>query len=1503
MSSFARSLAVALLAAVVAYPADSGAAQILTGTVAGTFDQFSHSVDGGAGDGGQTVAYTLLAFNLPSTWSSLESVDAIVTNLVDQGWGNTFAGNNVQLQLLHSGTAMWSTAVGHADHTPATYTLNLTATGSAALFSTFETWQPLGQLSLAMIGNVAGWPGAALNGSGGSLTAIGLIGGTTTISGSASYPGTTTFDTNDIALTGTLTAGTVIVGNTNSGIGFVIEGSGSLSDSQTIVGNSSNSGSNTIVVTGPGAAWTSTAGFSIGNAGSSNALTIAAGGVVSAGSGIQIVGSGTSATGNALVVTGSGSVLQSTAALKIGFNGDGNTLLVDQGGRITGSFAVIGDNLGDGNTATVTGVGSSWSAGNSVFVGNTGSDNSLFVLAGGSVSGASYVAIGQNANSGGNSATVSGTGSILTTDGALAVGNSGSRNTLVISAGGTVSDDYGVIGAGSTSSNNAVLVTGTGSIWTNATAVDIGYAGTNNDLTVANGGVVDAPVVNIALQPGSSGGLTIGGGQAAGTVNAPVVAFGSGSAGIQFNQVGLTTFAPAITGTGAVLHAGPGTTILTGSSTNAGSVTVAGGVLWVNGSLGPAVVNVAANGTLTGTGTISGSVNIDGTLSAGNYYEGLGHLATGSLLLGSGATTNTGLGTAGDTSSPGAANAVFVSGSLQLGGTLTLSDAGYANGETLAGAGSYELFRSTGITSGSFQSINNLDGYRATVVTAAPSSGTTSTYLDNYMLASAAPQQTLILPAWHAGSGTSAAFMLSNLSSGAAAYTESLSSGTFTATTPGFFASGSATGIVGGTSAAGTLLAGISGTGASAGGVYSGSTTLQLISNPVAGSGLAPIVVGTQRITITGTAWNLADAVYEPVYDFGDVHVGDVAFLPVVVLNAAAANGFSEGLNMQWNASDSLDAVIVGQISNLPAGQSSLNLSYAAYQALVNGSDDFMGILLDTSSTGDKEAEFGVVANSTGATTSGLGLTALEEDPIEVTGAVYAYAAPVVSVSGTTLSQPTASLSLGNVHVGDNVPVLQLSLFNDGNDGDDDGFTEGLTASFSAATGSVTGVGTVTDLDPGATSTALSVQSSAATGGAFGGTVTLGFTSVAVSTSDLDDTELTPMTITVSGTGYAYAAPSASAAGVALPSMGATLDLGTVRIGSTAPSQTLTITNNGTANGYTESLNATFGAGGAVISGSGSIADLAPGSASPAMSISAATATAGTFTQEMQLQYTSVAVPGSGLGNTTLQPLGISVTATINALASPIFTMDADLPGASLTPEGEYAYTVNFGTVEQGSVAMVTLNLQNDIASPADALAGAWGASAEYFFLGSGFDTAFGIGEGGTFVPETAIQPTLFFNNGVLTITVDTATVGTANGAVWLSPYSMNAFQQYEPLTPISLSLLAIIEDPDNPDDPAEDDPLGDLTAIGCLDAAFDALDAFTTGFSIAILASGTNHNNSGGGGSSGGSSGGGGGGDSDPIVPEPSTYAMLIGAAGILALKARTLFSQPGLSKFEGAL
>jgi len=236
-----------MLAALVTGPTSTVDAQVVTGTVSGTFGPFSYQVNGGAGDGGQTVSYTLLTFNLPSTWSSLDSATAMVANLVDQGWGNTFAGNNVQLHLLQSGTAIWSDQVGHANHTTTTSTLDLTASGSASLFSTFETWQPLGNLSLAVIGNVAGWPGAELNGSGGSLTAVGLVGGTTTISGSASYPGTTTFDTNDIALTGTLTAGTVIVGNTNSGIGFVIEGVGSLSDSQTIVGNSSASGSNSIV--------------------------------------------------------------------------------------------------------------------------------------------------------------------------------------------------------------------------------------------------------------------------------------------------------------------------------------------------------------------------------------------------------------------------------------------------------------------------------------------------------------------------------------------------------------------------------------------------------------------------------------------------------------------------------------------------------------------------------------------------------------------------------------------------------------------------------------------------------------------------------------------------------------------------------------------------------------------------------------------------------------------------------------------------------------------------------------------------------------------------------------------------------------------------------------------------------------------------------------------------------------------------------------------------------
>jgi autotransporter-associated beta strand protein len=143
--------------------------------------------------------------------------------------------------------------------------------------------------------------------------------------------------------------------------------------------------------------------------------------------------------------------------------------------------------------------------------------------------------------------------------------------------------------------------------------------------------------ITVASQSGSSGILNIGGfgtNDAAGTINAPKITFGAGTGTINFNQSNSTTISAVISGSGSVNQLGSGTTTLSANNTYAGTTTVTGGLLNVNGSVGS--VTVSSGGSLGGSGT-TGSLLVSGTLTPGNSP---GNLNTGSQTWFNGANYN-----------------------------------------------------------------------------------------------------------------------------------------------------------------------------------------------------------------------------------------------------------------------------------------------------------------------------------------------------------------------------------------------------------------------------------------------------------------------------------------------------------------------------------------------------------------------------------------------------------------------------------------------------------------------------------------------------------------------------------------------------------------------------------------------------------------------------------------------------------------------------------------------
>jgi T5SS/PEP-CTERM-associated repeat protein/autotransporter-associated beta strand protein len=344
-----------------------------------------------------------------------------------------------------------------------------------------------------------------------------------------------------------------------------------------------------------------------------------------------------------------------------------------------------------------------------------------------------------------NLLSISGTDTTLNNFGNATVGDAGKGNSMVISNGGTVSDVNGYIGSASTSLSNSVLVTGAGSIWSNSGTLTVGNAG-GGTLTIANqGNVVAKEGVIIASQVGSSGTLGIGSlpsSSGSGTLTTPSITFGLGKGTIQTTgawQAGSNAILPGtplsvqdplhVFLTNSTLNV----VMALGSSTSPGNLTYTfnrsgssfyevattnGQTLqhltdstwdntsknWYTNSGGPAVVFAPSDnflydatfqsiGTLTvpTNGVTANQVNFDnkldqnitgGTINATYFTKsGSGHLNISNGLSLIGSFSNTGAGSASVLGS-------ILSGAVMQSGTGTLTISGsnsYAGGTVLSG--------------------------------------------------------------------------------------------------------------------------------------------------------------------------------------------------------------------------------------------------------------------------------------------------------------------------------------------------------------------------------------------------------------------------------------------------------------------------------------------------------------------------------------------------------------------------------------------------------------------------------------------------------------------------------------------------------------------------------------------------------------------------------------------------------------------------------------------------
>jgi fibronectin-binding autotransporter adhesin len=349
------------------------------------------------------------------------------------------------------------------------------------------------------------------------------------------------------------------------------------------------------------------------------------------------------------------------------------------------------------------------------------------------------------------------------------------------------------------------------------------------------------------------------------------------------------TFDGIFTGSAALTKAGSGgnttTLSLTGPSTSTGAVTITNGTIALGtsgtgsaiqlGSLAAnsivigstnstnAALNISPRGadytftsgqTISGTGTLVTSSTLtatsNGTWAPGN--SGIGRLAvTGNLVLGG--TSQFDLAAPGaSTAAPGSSDLTAVSGTLTLGGSLNLANAG-----GLAG-GVYRLF-TYGSASGSYTSVTTTPTTRSgpSLVTLG-GSGTGSgqgVFLTVYNQAAASliSSTSVNLGLIHAGAsfGTQA-LTISNTAVGGS-FTEGLDAAA-SGTTGDASSSGAVANLAAGSTST-LVTVGLGGASTATGGVKSGAVTVGFASSGVA-SGLGAAAIGSQVVNVSGSVFD-----------------------------------------------------------------------------------------------------------------------------------------------------------------------------------------------------------------------------------------------------------------------------------------------------------------------------------------------------------------------------------------------------------------------------------------------------------------------------------------------------------------------------------------------------------------------------------------------------------------------------------------------------------------------
>jgi autotransporter-associated beta strand protein len=440
--------------------------------------------------------------------------------------------------------------------------------------------------------------------------------------------------------------------------------------------------------------------------------------------------------------------------------------------------------------------------------------------------------------------------------------------------------------------------------------------------------------------------------------------------------------------------------------------------------------------------------------------------------------------------------------------------------------------------------------------------------------------------------------------------------------------SGALTGLVGGGTDSASMTLGLNSAGLA--GSRAGSAKVQFFSNGAGTTELARLAVGVEQdVTVTGDIYRLAQPEWlAGSVDFGNVRLGATGLTrDVGVRNGALSDGYSDFLSLvKGSVSGGSDVVSVPDLLD-GMGEGTVRIGFAGPAAVagrVTGTVAFDQISRGRDGTG--LADFGLGTKTVSTVVN-----------------VYRPAAPTVG---------RLSVDLGAVREGTAFPLEWISLTNAVVA---DGYSEALTASFGARTGDAfTNGGRVTRLGAGGVDLSTMAVGLGGVGvaGAKSGTVDLSFVSDGTGTSGLADLGLLSQQVELTGKVYRLATGLAPAV----------VRLAPVREGGSFAMTGLAVSNVSAADGYSETLNASFGGvSGAVLTNGAGVLRLGAGGVDGTMQVRLADSSAvvaGAKSGTVTIGYETDGAGTTGLGAMANGSSTVSVQGEVYRLATYAF-----LPG------------------------------------------------------------------------------------------------------------------------------------------------------------------------------------------------------------------------------------------------